>query len=1345
VRPLSAKELSEKSSESIRAHPSISTIDVDSEGISCDKRKFEFDSVFGPNSTQKEVYEKTAGDMIKNSIFKGFNATILAYGQTGSGKTFTMGTDGGMSSCGGDQELAPPLESDGVISRAVYDLFQTRNELPQGKERVKVEMSYLEIYNEQAIDLLSDDPSSTALTVRDSRTEGVIVQNLKSFVVSSPSEVQRLMEQASHKRAVGSTHMNSVSSRSHAICTLNIIIAPLESISDDNVDGPETPATPREGMKAKLTLVDLAGSERIKRTGAEGARMKEGININKGLFVLGQVVSALSELGQQMGSSRAKSNSHIPYRDSKLTRLLQDSLGGNSRTVMIACISPAESNVEESINTLRYAERTRNIKNSAVRNVVSGGLSASEAAALRRENQQLKLELAQMEAKLQSSKVDLIQAPHAHSSRGTGGLPALHNSVNIEATARLQAQCTSFLAEIDNLKEKAQLKAQEVLESSLRADKWQAKYESLVEAAREQGVKLPESADVNNHDGIVNELRSQLNECKAELEDARTDAAIARATAGAILAGKDLSSIDDISAQDESMSEGDDDDHQNEKLSTELSAVSSIIEQKEAMVQQMQKERACRDNLQFHFENSLKTLQTEVEALTTERNELMEKLNGNQDENSNNANRRKRTGIDGPTTKKMRQQITRLEERINELKKKSSEHARCIRMKEEAEKKCAKLVAEITEDKRRRAELQRKLKEQSAEMRADKKAAQLKASRMMRDSQKLKVELQKMKDIAEKQTAVLKRKIDEAAAKDRARMELEKKRRSAERMRLASSTSHDSNEINEARKEHLSTWIEREVDYSIIKAQIEDQKRQLNSAINEKRNHMKDDDTVNIQELEELEVTIKSLKNSINNLESHLKKTFPNSNLAWRFFDSETFKTLTKPDAKFVLTHVFDMCSSIKQELETIICDSESTIKSAVDVAIAKEKQLHDKETVQLKMEHAEATLNLLESTQSAVSANIMMKLNTVMDEIDPEFKAQIENMLNTYMQSCLTAGKALQSDLDQMKESQEGLQKMLDDVTQGIAVIARKPIGKAKKKVEYVDESSFDYDDLEDSYAVDSGEDSDYQPTPKGKRQNQSKKRATKNRHEESPLNEELFGESIIDTDKIEVMKVNSLKKVLKQRGLPMTGKKAVLVERLREDVKNTSLMGQNIDDSFGSTRKKVDFAETSFIGDIDDSEDPEFQPVNDTSSIPKKLWSNDDDHLKEEPNRICASTKATSPKKSPRKELTQKRKLYDVEEVKEKENMTATGITPKKHRPLGFLTSSPRLSPTRPFPFAPRHDNNRTPVSFKHTISTSKKRIIPSDPKGKITASTKKRTKKGMSDAVAKALGALDGINES
>jgi len=248
------------------------------------------------------VYQTTCGDMISKSIFRGFNATILAYGQTGSGKTYTMGTD--YSSCGDDSgkpiaassnknnkstsssSLAPPAKSEGVIGRAVHDLFSTRNSLPNGRNRVKVEMSYLEIYNEQAIDLLSDDhhtdASASLLQVRDSKSEGVVVQNLNSFNVSSPREVAALMEKAGAKRATGSTQMNSVSSRSHAICTLTVTIAPLESDGGSGSNNNEASSPRNHAMRAKLTLVDLAGSERIKRTGAEGARMKEGININKG-------------------------------------------------------------------------------------------------------------------------------------------------------------------------------------------------------------------------------------------------------------------------------------------------------------------------------------------------------------------------------------------------------------------------------------------------------------------------------------------------------------------------------------------------------------------------------------------------------------------------------------------------------------------------------------------------------------------------------------------------------------------------------------------------------------------------------------------------------------------------------------------------------------------------------------------------------------------------------------------------------------------------------------------------------------------------------------------------------
>ena len=265
-----------------------------------------------------------------------------------------MGTDGSTGSTSpkngvldSSTTMKPPSQTDGIIARAVFDLFKAKAALENGTERVKITMSYLEIYNEQAIDLLVNnnkdednvDSSSTFLQVRDSK-DGVTIPNLTHHNVSCPNDVTNLMHLASKKRATASTNMNAVSSRSHAICTLNVSIAPNDSI-DENGEGMEDDCSPRSlsssdqnGMKAKLTLVDLAGSERMKRTGAEGKRMKEGININKGLFVLGQVVSALSEMGQRSGSSGG-SGSHIPYRDSKLTRLLQDSLGGKVWLVLM--------------------------------------------------------------------------------------------------------------------------------------------------------------------------------------------------------------------------------------------------------------------------------------------------------------------------------------------------------------------------------------------------------------------------------------------------------------------------------------------------------------------------------------------------------------------------------------------------------------------------------------------------------------------------------------------------------------------------------------------------------------------------------------------------------------------------------------------------------------------------------------------------------------------------------------------------------------------------------------------------------------------------------------------------
>jgi hypothetical protein len=378
-----------------------------------EKRWFELDAVLDGNSTQNETYIKSgAQQAVTQDIFKGFNCTILAYGQTGSGKTFTMGSASGIAS---NNEIG---DMDGIIPRACADLFNHIHTRCDGN--AQVELSYLEIYNEEMRDLLvssasasdnnnnnkSNNNSSSSnknsnsnsnsngvveLKIRETLNGEVYVGGLSSRPVSSPKEIGEFMEEASKRRVTASTKMNAESSRSHAICVLQI-----KGVLEDSTK-----------FQAKLTLVDLAGSERIKKTGAEGGRRQEGININKGLFVLGQVVSALSE-------TRPKYKRKPPYRDSKLTRLLQDSLGGNSRTIMVACVSPADFNLDETITTLRYATNARNIKNTATRNVIKS-LSPEEAAKLQRENQLLLAQVKELQETIRK-----MSAPAAVTSTSCG-------------------------------------------------------------------------------------------------------------------------------------------------------------------------------------------------------------------------------------------------------------------------------------------------------------------------------------------------------------------------------------------------------------------------------------------------------------------------------------------------------------------------------------------------------------------------------------------------------------------------------------------------------------------------------------------------------------------------------------------------------------------------------------------------------------------------------------------------------------------------------------------------------------------------------------------------------------
>ncbi|CAD5116966.1 DgyrCDS5804 [Dimorphilus gyrociliatus] len=289
------------------------------------KKTFTFDSVYDWNSKQRDLYDETFRDLVQ-SVLDGFNGTIFAYGQTGTGKTFTM------------QGVKNDPEMRGIIPNSFEHIFQ--HIAISENQQYLVRASYLEIYQEEIRDLLAKD-QGRRLELKERPDTGVYVKDLSSIVTKGVREIEHIMNVGDANRKVGSTNMNEHSSRSHAIFIITI------ECSEEGADGEN------HIRVGKLNLVDLAGSERQAKTGAEGERLKEATKINLSLSALGNVICALVD-----GKS-----SHIPYRDSKLTRLLQDSLGGNAKTVMVANIGPASYNYDESVTTLRYANRAKNIKN----------------------------------------------------------------------------------------------------------------------------------------------------------------------------------------------------------------------------------------------------------------------------------------------------------------------------------------------------------------------------------------------------------------------------------------------------------------------------------------------------------------------------------------------------------------------------------------------------------------------------------------------------------------------------------------------------------------------------------------------------------------------------------------------------------------------------------------------------------------------------------------------------------------------------------------------------------------------------------------------------------------------
>ncbi|XP_043199191.1 kinesin-like protein KIF19, partial [Amphibalanus amphitrite] len=373
------------------------------------EKHFVYDLAFGEDSSQKQLYEKTTKPLI-GDVLQGFNATVFAYGPTGAGKTYTMvGT----------------VEQPGIMVRAMNDLFKYMAEKKDELE-FKMSLSYLEIYNENIRDLLK--PSSGTLELREDAKKGTIeVAGLSEVSTMNTKEVMKLLTKGNKERTMESTAANSTSSRSHAL--LMVTVRQQSRVRDIH-----------ESVKVgRLYMIDLAGSERAKRTKNQGKRLQEGAHINRSLLALGNCINALAVKGAK----------YVNYRDSKLTRLLKDALSGNCRTVMIAHISPAMAQREETFNTLVYADRAKNITNKVKRNVLDVTHQVSQYQSIIAE---LKNEISRLKSKMSSDdqhdrEPDMTSQPRSREQEEE--LRKLRNE--LMESFREQMELRKQMMEIDNV------------------------------------------------------------------------------------------------------------------------------------------------------------------------------------------------------------------------------------------------------------------------------------------------------------------------------------------------------------------------------------------------------------------------------------------------------------------------------------------------------------------------------------------------------------------------------------------------------------------------------------------------------------------------------------------------------------------------------------------------------------------------------------------------------------------------------------------------------------------------------------------------------------------------------
>uniref|UniRef100_A0A452HW95 Kinesin motor domain-containing protein n=1 Tax=Gopherus agassizii TaxID=38772 RepID=A0A452HW95_9SAUR len=670
-RPLVPKEISEG------CQMCLSFVPEEQQVIVGNDKSFTYDFVFDPSAEQEEVFNTSVAPLIRG-IFKGYNATVLAYGQTGSGKTYSMG-----GTYTADQEHEPTV---GVIPRVIKLLFQEKEQRLEWEFTLKV--SYLEIYNEDILDLLSPSRERSQISIREDPKEGIKIVGLTERGVACARDTILCLEQGNNSRTVASTAMNSQSSRSHAIFTISI---EQRKKSDKN-----------NSFRCKLHLVDLAGSERQKKTKAEGDRLKEGININRGLLCLGNVISALGDENKKGG--------FVPYRDSKLTRLLQDSLGGNSHTLMIACVSPADSNLEETLNTLRYADRARKIKNKPIINIDP---QAAELNHLKQQVQQLQVLLLQ-----------------AHG----GTLPVSINMKPSENLQSLMEKNQSLMEENEKLSRglsEAAGQTAQMLERIILLHIY-CFLPRLVETLEDQ--ELKENIEViRNLQQVIVQLQDESAACVAASMEAQAETS------------QDSKRSPDAFTTQHALRQA--------EMSKALIELNKALALKEALAKKMTQNDSQLEPIQSQYQTNIKGLELEVSSLQKEKEELILALHT-----------AKKDVNQAKLSERRRKRLQELEGQMNELKKKLNEQSKLLKLKESTERTVSKLNQEIREMKNQRVQLMRQMKEDAEKFRQWKQQKDKEVIQLKERDRKRQYELLKLERDFKNQANILRRKTEEAAA-----------------------------------------------------------------------------------------------------------------------------------------------------------------------------------------------------------------------------------------------------------------------------------------------------------------------------------------------------------------------------------------------------------------------------------------------------------------------------------------------------------------------------------------------------------------------------------------------------